>query len=66
MFHVKYTEVCSPKVKSFTSKEKAAAFVANFFLKHQFHNTDDNWIDMVFEGSIGYIDPHTPHEQVDE
>ena len=61
-YHVSYVEGCTPKIKSFYTKYDASKFVANFMLKHQFANIDDNWINMVFKGDIVYIDPTTPHE----
>jgi hypothetical protein len=50
-FIVFYTEGCSPRVKSFTSLEKAKLFSSKFLEKHK-ENTLDNWIDVIIEGRI--------------
>jgi hypothetical protein len=57
MYFVRYVQGCSPEIKQFKTKEQAAKFVANFMLKYQFGNTDDNWIDCVYEGKHIYLDP---------
>lgn len=57
MIYVRYVESCTPKVRYFKSKLMAAKFVANFKLKYQHQNEDDNWIDMVFKGELIYTEP---------
>lgn len=57
MYYVRYVESCSPKIRCFFKKDDAAKFVANFMLKYQFINTDDNWIESVFNGDIIYLEP---------
>jgi len=57
MFHVRYVEGCSPKFRSFATKEEATKFVANFMLKYQFVNVDDNWVDFIIEGRVIYCEP---------
>lgn len=62
MYHVEYVESCSSKLKSFSTKEEATKFIANFLLKHQ--NTrcqDDNWISAVYEGRLVYLEPSIDH-----
>ncbi len=62
MYYVRYVESCNSKLRSFYSKFEAMKFTANFMLKHQFNNIDDNWIEMIFDGDIIYLDPTTPHK----
>lgn len=66
MYYVKYVEGCTPKVKGFYYKDDASKFVANFMLKYQFINTDDNWIECVFNGEIIYLEPSVPLVKKDE
>lgn len=56
MVHVRYVEGCSPKLRSFITRNMAMRFVSNFLLKYQFEK-DDNWIELVVEGTIIYNDP---------
>ena len=56
MVHVRYVEGCSSSLKSFTTRDKAMKFVSNFLLKYQFEK-DDNWVDLIVEGTIIYNDP---------
>lgn len=57
LYHVRYVEGCGPKIKSFKTKDEAGKFVANFMLKHQFKNTDDNWIESIYLGEHIYLEP---------
>lgn len=50
-FHLLYNEGCSPTLRSFDSDEQRKMFIAEFTLKH-LHNTEDNWVDLVFDGEI--------------
>lgn len=47
---VHYVDGCSPKMKTFTDKNKMYKFVAEFQTKHE--QNPDNWVDFVFEGEI--------------
>ena len=60
MYYVKYVKDCVSKIRSFDTEAEATKFVANFKLKHQFSNDDDNWVDLIFKGTIIYNEPTTP------
>lgn len=57
MYYVRYVRGCTPHIKGFMRKKDATKFVANFMLKYQFKNTDDNWIESVVKGKIVYLEP---------
>lgn len=56
MYFVHYVEDCTPKLKSFTSKQKMESFLKSFSKKEDHEN--GYWIDFSFHGKVLTHNPY--------
>lgn len=53
LYYIRYVEGCSPRTKSFKTREALEKFIAKFIKRHgAIDDRSDNWVDFIFKGEM--------------